>query len=81
MLPYQECHRRNCRFKQMNLWYYFWTTYQVTESTYGTHEDVEFKEISALGPFTVEVTLSGQRTQGLFAFNLGVYHDFLLFDQ
>ena len=34
-----------------------------------------------MGPFTVEVPLSGHWTQGLFAFDLGVYHDFLLFGQ
>jgi len=34
-----------------------------------------------VGPFTVGVLLLGQRTCGLFALDLGVYHDFLLFDQ
>jgi hypothetical protein len=33
------------------------------------------------GAFTVGVLLLGQKTYGLFALDLNVYHDFLLFDQ
>ena len=52
-----------------------------TGSICTTLYDMLHRSIASMGAFTVEVPLLGQRTSGLFFLDLGVYHDFLLFDQ